>query len=252
MSPESQEARDRIIEVAADLFLKQGYGATGIAQILTAADVLRGSLYYHFPTKEDLLLATLEWRLRMLWPEVITPVYDRVDDPLERLFGILDGYRQMLLVCEFQQGCPIGNLALEVADDHPEARRLIDANFRNWIARVERWLIAAGDRLPRGVDRRQLAGFVLTVMEGGIMQARAAGEVTPFDASIAQLRAYFDSLAALAQVERRAAVNPHIDKPTSARRGRGMQAPGPTIGRADSVKPRKKARKPHGRARRAL
>src|SRR5262245_10413327 len=100
--PEAESSRERIIEVAADLFLKQGYGATGIAQILDAAGILRGSLYYHFPTKEDLLLATLQWRKKMMWPEVIQPVFDRIDDPLERVFGILDGYRRLVLTFEFQ------------------------------------------------------------------------------------------------------------------------------------------------------
>ena len=249
---EPSDTKARILRTAFQLFHEQGYHATGVATILREAEVNAGSLYHFFPSKDALLLGVLEYALGALEPFVMGPAEARTADPVDRVFGLLEQYRDGLAGMRCRMGCPIGNLALEVADDHPEARRLIDANFRNWIARVERWLIAAGDRLPRGVDRRQLAGFVLTVMEGGIMQARAAGEVTPFDASIAQLRAYFDSLAALAQVERRAAVNPHIDKPTSARRGRGMQAPGPTIGRADSVKPRKKARKPHGRARRAL
>ena len=70
-------------------------------------------------------------------------------------------------------GCPMGNLALEVSDGHPEARRLIHANFENWARRVEGWLIEAGDRLPAGLNRSRLAHFILTVMEGGLMQARA-------------------------------------------------------------------------------
>jgi hypothetical protein len=73
-------------------------------------------------------------------------------------------------------------------------RRLIDLNFANWIARVEGWLVAAGDRLPANVDRHELAKLVLTVMEGAIMQARAASALAAFDASVSQLRVYFDLL----------------------------------------------------------
>jgi hypothetical protein len=101
-------------------------------------------------------------------------------------------------------GCPIGNLALEVADDHPEARALIHRNFDNWAGHVKSWLDAAADRLPRDCDRAVLARFILTVMEGGLMQARAAGGLRPFDESVAQLRKYIDALVRLAALERRA------------------------------------------------
>ena len=51
--------RDRLVEAARTLFWKHGYASTGIAQILKEADAGSGSLYYFFPTKEDLLLAVL-------------------------------------------------------------------------------------------------------------------------------------------------------------------------------------------------
>ena len=52
----------------------------------------------------------------------------------------------------------------------------------------------AGDRLPRDIDRAELARFVLTVMEGAQMQAKANKEIDAYDASIAQLRHYFNML----------------------------------------------------------
>ena len=90
-------------------------------------------------------------------------------------------------------GCPIGNLALEVSDSNPEARELIHRNFENWAGRVENWLDQAKD-LPPGTDRRRLARFVLTVLEGGIMQSRAAGNLRPFDDAVALLREHIDLL----------------------------------------------------------
>ncbi len=92
-------------------------------------------------------------------------------------------------------GCPIDNLALELGDHNPEVRALIHDNFRNGSAGVRGWLDAAGDRLPTDVDRSKLADFVLAVMEGAIMQARAAGNLGPYDRSVAQLRDYFDRLS---------------------------------------------------------
>src|SRR5712691_9270039 len=108
------DTRERLIEAARDLFLKQGYVSTGIAQILEAADAGSGSLYYFFPTKEDLLLAVLDWYLDNLGSMVVDPVLARVSDPIERIFGVLDGYRRQLLATGFAHGCPVGSLALEL------------------------------------------------------------------------------------------------------------------------------------------
>lgn len=190
--------RDRLIEAAQELFYLQGYEATAIAEVLEKADVNSGSLYHFFSGKVELLLAVLERYKEMLWPMVIEPAFERERDPLERIFAILEGYRQGLLHTVFTGGCPIGNLALEVGDHHPEAREKVAENFSGWCKWIERCLEEAGDRLPGGLDRSALAQFVLTVMEGAVMQARAHGSIAPFDASVEQLRAYFKLLEAQA------------------------------------------------------
>ena len=178
------------------LFYEQGYHATGIATILREADVNSGSLYHFFASKEALLVGVLERYVEMLRPAVMDPAEAGASDPIERIFKLLANYRAGLEITRCRMGCPIGNLALELADDHPEIRKLIDLNFRNWIAVVHGWLENARERLPDDVNIDELAGFILTVMEGGIMQARAAASLEPFDASVRQLRAYFDRLLA--------------------------------------------------------
>lgn len=186
--------RDRLIEAARELFYLQGFQATSVAEILEKADVRSGSLYYYFSSKEDLLLAVLEKYKEMLWPMVIEPVFQRTEDPIARVLGILEGYRKGLLYTNFTGGCPIGNLALELSDHHPAAREKIAQNFEGWRAAIRRCFEEAGGRLPATVDRDALATFVLTVMEGAVMQARAHGSIAPFDASMAMLRDYFDRM----------------------------------------------------------
>jgi len=195
MSQDSQ-TKQKLIEAAMELFAFQGYGNTGLAQISRKAGVLPGSLYHFFPTKEDLLAATLEERLRLLAPEVLDPIWSRIDDPIERVFGLLDGYRQMLIVTEFSHGCPIGNLAIELAESNPNIRPLLAANFDNWLDAVGACFAAAADRLPEGSDPRQLAVFVLTTMEGAVMLARTHRKFDAYDAAMATLRDYVERLIA--------------------------------------------------------
>jgi len=188
------DTRERIVETARRLFWEQGYTATGVAQILKEAGVLSGSLYYFFPTKDDLLLAVLEKYQELLEPMVVAPVFERVPDPIERIFGVLAGYRQLLTQTKFQHGCPIGNLALEVGHAQPAARKLIAANMTGWRKAIEQCLADAADRLPADLDRERLALFVLTTMEGAVMLARAYHSLDAYDSAIGLLRDYFDRL----------------------------------------------------------
>ena len=196
------ETRDRILRTAFQLFHEQGFNATGVATIAREAGVNPGSLYHFFESKDDLLLGVLAFALDYLGPAVMDPVETAVTNPIDRVFALLQGYRDRMERESCRMGCPMGNMALEVSDSNARARALVHDNFENWIGRVEGWL-ADDQRIPAGVDRRRLARFILTVMEGGLMQARAAGNLAPFDESVAVLRDYFDRLGAPPSTRRR-------------------------------------------------
>lgn len=197
MTP-GDDTREKLVQAAMELFAFQGYATTGLAQIARKAKVLPGSLYYFFPTKEDLLHATLQRRLELLQAEVLDPIWERVSDPIERVFGLLQGYRQMLELTEFQHGCPIGNLVIEVGNTHPNARRLLVRNFDNWLDAIEACFRKAQDRLPGDQVPRQLAVYVLVTMEGAVMLARAYRNFEAYDAAIVQLRDHVERLLAAA------------------------------------------------------
>lgn len=192
------ETRDRLVYAAMELFQEKGYGSTSIADILKKARANSGSLYHFFPAKQDLLTAVLDTYLHGIRPMLLDPAWQGVDDPLERIFVLLARYRQMLVDTDCFYGCPIGNLALELHEPDPAVRERLAANFSAWTSAIEECLAAAADRLPADVDRQSLAQFVLTTMEGGVMQARTHRSLEAFDASVGQLRNYFDHLAARA------------------------------------------------------
>ena len=181
------------------LFHEQGFQATGLAQILRTAGVNSGSLYHFFDGKHELLLAVLERYRELLWPVLLRPIWEGTRDPLERIWGLLDRYRRGLIESDFRSSCPIGSLSLELKDLHPQAHELLAENFEGWRVAVRECLQEAGDRLPSSVDRDRLATFVLTTMEGGVMQCRSYRRIEPFDHSVAVLEDYF------ARLEREAA-----------------------------------------------
>ena len=186
--------RERLLQAGMELFTTQGYGATSLAEVLQRAEVNSGSLYYFFKTKEDLLLAGLDYFKTLLYPIVMETPFNRTSDPIERIFAVLADYRARILQCNLEYECPIGKLALEVGRHSEPARVKIAENFAGWRAHIRQCLEDAADRLPLNVDFDGLAAFVLTTMEGAVMQARTHRDIAYYDTSISQLRSYFQYL----------------------------------------------------------
>lgn len=188
--------RERIIQAAVELFYAHGYAGTAMAEILKKANANSGSFYFFFTSKEDLLMAVLDWYQQSLGPVLLEPVFKKSRDPIKRIFLLLEKYRENVIATEFAFGCPIGRLALEIEPDRRLVHDKIAANFTGWARAVEELLQQAKNqgRLSPACDLRQLSRFVLTVMEGAVMQARSYQCIEPFDDCIVQLRAYFRQL----------------------------------------------------------
>ena len=191
-----QSTSERLVNTAMMLFMAKGYQSTSVADILREAGANSGSLYHAFPTKQDLLLAVLERYRQGIGPMLLDPAWQGVEDPIARIFALLARYRAGLEMTDCIYGCPIGSLALEIHEPDPPVRELLAANFDGWVAAIKACLDAAADRLPRDTDTNALAQFVLTVMEGGVMQSRTHRTLQAFDASVAGLRDYLDRLQA--------------------------------------------------------
>jgi AcrR family transcriptional regulator len=180
--------RDRLVESARYLFWERGFAGTSMADLLAHAGVNSGSFYHFFESKEALLRAVLETYRQGLRPMVIDPAFAQTEEPVERIFGILAGYRERILQTECRYGCPLGRLALEIDPENRPAHKLIAENFQGWIGAV-RECITQIENL--GTDPDALATYVLAVMEGGVMLSRSYASVEPFDRSVAQLREHF-------------------------------------------------------------
>src|SRR6202042_1326891 len=191
---EAPDTRTRLVLAAMQLFWEKGYNSTSIADVLQTAKVNSGSLYYFFPGKSDLLAAVLDMYHDGIRPMLLEPAWAGVTDPVERIFALLARYRQSLVDTDCFYGCPIGSLALELHEPDPPIRERLAKNFSAWIDAITECLRQAKTRLPAPTDRRELAQFVLTTMEGGVMQARTFRDIAYFDAAVRQLRLYFKAL----------------------------------------------------------
>ena len=191
----ASDTRERVVDAARQLFWEQGYQGTSLAPIAEASGANPGSVYYFFRTKAEILDAVLEHYEQQLGAWLLDPVFERTDDPVERVLGVIGTYRSFLLETGFTLGCPVGGLALEIDDSLPEARGRIAGIFDSLTgALVACFEAARAGAAWDGPSPETLATLAMTVIEGGIVQARAARSIEPFDRSVEALRDYLGRL----------------------------------------------------------
>src|SRR5690242_13103389 len=106
-------ARDRILDTAYDLFSRHGIRAVGVDRIIAESGVAKMSLYRHFPSKDDLVIAFLDTRHER-WAEawLATELERRTDTPTGRLLAMFDLLGEWFAREDFE-GCSFVKVMLE-------------------------------------------------------------------------------------------------------------------------------------------
>lgn len=161
------ETRQTIAAAADDLFYRQGYAATGFADIAAAVGISRGNFYYHFRTKDEILDAVIARRLQRT--EIMLAGWEtEADDPAERICAFIRILvRNGTLI--MAHGCPVGTLCNELAK--LEHAKLSDAARVFTLFRA--WLAGQFAALGRDVDADELALRVLSFSQGTATLATA-------------------------------------------------------------------------------
>jgi TetR/AcrR family transcriptional repressor of nem operon len=186
----ARDTRDRILSAAARLFDERGFDGTSIADLLELAGVNSGSLYHFFASKEVLAAAVVE-RCADRVRDLLEIVEAASSDPIERVLAVVELRRRAMEAADPDHADPVGLLAAELGGRRPELARLAARYSERIVGRVREWLDAAGPRLPAETDRDGLARFVVTVLEGASMRARAERSLEPFDRLSGQLGMLF-------------------------------------------------------------
>lgn len=115
--------RELLIETAARLFYARGFHATGVADILAAAGVAKGTLYQHFPSKEALMEEVVRRRGEEMRTRFVERVERHGDTPKARLLAVFDAQDELFWGQEGYCGCPFTRVAGEFSDrEHPVHR----------------------------------------------------------------------------------------------------------------------------------
>ena len=173
-------ARTRILEAAYDLFSRRGIRGVGIDAVIAESGVSRMTLYRHFRTKEDLVLAYLEQREEQWTHDWLqADVCSRTEDPAERLLAIFDVFDGWFHTPTFE-GCAFINVMLETADDGDtiyDACNVYLANIRGFLQELARGAgIADVDAFSRKWHIL-MTGSIVSAGEGDEGAAKRAQEM---------------------------------------------------------------------------
>jgi len=173
-----------------------GFNATGVDSVLKAAGVPKGSFYHHFGTKENFGMEVINLFAESYEQKLKSYLGDESVQPLDRIRNYMEHSVEYLAEKNFTQGCLIGNLGQELADQNERFRDRLAEVFADWMAMFTDCLGEAQESgaLNPELDPEAVASFLLSGWEGAILRAKVMRSSKP-------LRHYVDTLFATVLVE---------------------------------------------------
>lgn len=167
MTNETLSARERILITAHDLFYREGIRATGIDRIIKEAEVTKVTFYRHFPAKNDLILAFLQYRHER-WMRWFRQTLSAQRQQRGSLVAALPATLEQWFADEHYRGCAFINTTVELAQALPESLALIRDH-------KDEMTQALAAQLPDTPQREQAAQRLALLVDGAIVMAQREG-----------------------------------------------------------------------------
>ena len=188
LAPASSPKRDHLVETASQLFYREGFRAVGIDTLLAEAGVAKMTLYHHFTSKEELIVAVLEERSARLQGTLDKGLAEAGKNSSRQLGAVFDGLKQFFDSDEFK-GCAFIRALSEYPDPQHPIHQAAWAHKRAMNSRFLGIAKNAGAKNPSAV-----ADAISLLVDGAIVAAHA----TRSSESANQARAAAMSLLKLA------------------------------------------------------
>jgi len=130
--PVQKTTKDEIIAKSIEVFRKQGYHKTSMSDLATACGLQKGSFYYHFKSKEELMQAVLQMVHSYYNKKVFSIAYEKNLSAEKRFVKLFK--KQEPIITQDLAGCLFGNMTLESISNKMEFKNFLKAFFSDWIA----------------------------------------------------------------------------------------------------------------------
>ena len=185
-SAQGAETRRRIIQVAADLFHKQGVHATSPDEVIEASNTGKGQFYHYFKNKEGLVHAVLQAHLEEIRRGKAAVKYEIQSwEDLEHWFI---GHVELQKRFRMTRGCPFGTIGNEVTENDELIRQDLCLIFEVVKNKLATFFIRekVKGRLAPGVDEEALADFCIATVQGAMLMGKIRRSSQTIEATIVQ------------------------------------------------------------------
>jgi len=163
------QRREHLIDTAISLFAERGYHATGIDTILAQSGVSKKTLYRHFRSKDELILAALKKYDGLFRNDFMRRVEERADSPDKRLLAVFD-----VAADWFEDNDFFGCLYISATSEFSESGTPIRQACMDFKAQMRRYIEELCSSLP-AQDPQALAEEIALLLEGAIVTAQVSG-----------------------------------------------------------------------------
>lgn len=164
------EARQRILETAERLFYAEGVRAVGIDRIIAEAEVAKMTLYNHFPSKDELILAVLKYREEKIVGFFQSAIARYEKKGLDRLQAFFAALKEWFKSPGFR-GCAFINASVELADPSHPASQFVTHHKHSF-----REMLTEIITETAGTKAASVAPAVSVLVEGAIVTAVIEGK----------------------------------------------------------------------------
>lgn len=188
------QTKEMILERCAQLFSKQGYFGSSLADIMHETGLEKGGIYNHFDSKEQLALESFDYAFSLLQQRMKLALEGKTH-AVERLYAILSYFQSLLEEPVIVGGCPILNTAIEADDAQPALReRALHAmdSLRDTIERIVAKGIRREEIRPE-IDVASCATLFIATLEGAIMMSKLYRDTVHMQRAVEHLRWYIDT-----------------------------------------------------------
>ena len=185
-------SKGKLVKAAFELLASKGFESTGINEILENAGVTKSNFYYHFKSKEELCLTTLDYMENYFFENVVNKtLLDMTLKPQERLRRYFDFTLERMTCDCCKKGCPFVNLGNETSDFYPSFREKIARVNSRHLQAIETCIVDglnAGD-FHNGLDAASMAKLILATVNGSVILSKVFKKIDVLNENITALMA---------------------------------------------------------------